>query len=278
MTQLNELWRYPLKSAMGEQLSSVALTDHGVLGDRGWAPRDEVRGGIRGAKKIGALMKLAAQYVQEPTLAQPVPHAAITLPGGDVVRTDAADVNERVSTALDHRVTLFPLQPPEALDHYRRGGADTDDFMEELRTIFGREADEPLPDLSKMPPIIFEYESPPGTYFDAFPLLLVTRQSLASIGADVRRFRPNLVIDAPESSDSFPELAWVGRTLRIGDAEVKIETECPRCVMVTRAFAELDEDRSVLRRVVRDADQNLGVYATVTTPGTVTVGDKAQLL
>ncbi len=272
MSTLDEIWRYPVKSMIGERLETVALTELGVLGDRGWAPRDEVRGGIRGAKKISGLMRLAARYVEAPTIDRPVPHAEIALGDGATVRTDDADVHERVSAALDHRVTLFPVRPPDDLDHYRRGGPDTDDVLEELRTIFGREGDEPLPDLSKMPPVIFEYESPPGTYFDAFPILVVTRQSLASIGADVRRFRPNLVVDVPADDAPFPEFGWMGRTIRIGDVELVVETECPRCVMVTRAFADLDEDRSVLRRVIRDANQNLGVYASVKTPGEVRTG------
>lgn len=278
MMRIDELWRYPMKSAMGERLDRAVLTDNGLVGDRGWATRDEVRGGIRGAKKIGSLMRLAARYVDEPTVERPVPHAAITLPDGGEVRTDAGDRDARLSAALDHPVTLFPLQSPDDLDHYRRGAADSDDIMEELRSIFGREVDEPLPDLSKLPPVLFEYESPPGTYFDAFPLLLVTRQSLAAIDADVRRFRPNLLVDAPDAEGTFPEIGWVGRTARIGEVELAIEVECPRCVMVTRGFADLDEDRSVLRRVVREAEQNLGVYASVRVPGTIAVGDTLEIV
>ncbi len=278
MTSLVDLWRYPVKSMMGERLDRVALTEHGVLGDRGWAPRDEVRGGIRGAKKIGGLMRLAARYVEEPNDDRPFPDAMIDLGDGTSVRTDAADVHSRVSAALDHPVTLFPIRPADDLDHYRRGPGDTDDIIEELRNVFGREGDEPLPDISKLPPVIFEYESPPGTYFDALPLLIMTRQSLASIDADARRFRPNLIVDAPESDDPFPENLWVGQTLEIGDAQIRVDTECPRCVMITRPFADLPEDRSVLRRVVRDANQNLGVYATVTRPGTVRVGDEVRVL
>ena len=49
---------------------------------------------------------------------------------------------------------------------------------------------------------------------------------------------------------------------------------CPRCVMVTR---EIDDafpaDRAILRHIVRDLDQNVGVYATIRTPGLVRVGD-----
>lgn len=278
MATITELWRYPVKSMMGERHDELGLTDAGVLGDRGWAARDEVRGGIRGAKKIASLMRLAARYAEPPTPDRPVPHAVITLPDGSTVATDDPDRDARVSAALDHPVTLFPLQPPDSLDHYRRGPADTDDFLEELRNVFGREGDEPLPDLSKMPPVIFEYESPPGTYFDAFPLLIVTQQTLAAIDADVRRFRPNLVLDAGAASSRFPENDWVGASLRIGEVEVRVETECPRCVMVTRGFGDLAEDRSVLRRIVREADQNLGVYATVVTPGTIRVGDRVEVV
>ena len=56
-----------------------------------------------------------------------------------------------------------------------------EDLESELRAIFGREAGEPLPDLSLFPPQLLEFESPPGTYFDAFPLLLLTSASLASM-------------------------------------------------------------------------------------------------
>jgi uncharacterized protein YcbX len=278
VNRLDALWRYPVKSMMGERLAGADVGEFGVVGDRGWATRDEVRGGIRGAKKIAGLMRCAARFVDEPTADQRSPLVEITLPDGSTVRTDAAEVHATLSAALDHPVTLFPLQPAEDLDHYRRGAGDTDDLIEELRSVFGREADEPLPDISKLPPVIFEYESPPGTYFDACDILLVTRQSLATIDGDVRRFRPNLVIDAPDTTDPFPEFAWVDRTLRIGDVELRIETECPRCVMITRGFADLPEDRSVLRRVVRDAGQNLGVYASVVTPGRLETGDEVTIV
>lgn len=277
MDRLDALWRYPVKSMMGERLAGADVTEQGVLGDRGWATRDEVRGGIRGAKKIAGLMRCAARYVSEPTPDQRSPLVEITLADGSSVRTDAVDVDAILSAALDHPVTLFPLQPADDLDHYRRGAGDTDDLIEELRAVFGREGDEPLPDISKLPPVIFEYESPPGTYFDAFDILVVTRQSLATIDGDVRRFRPNLVIDARSSTDPFPEFGWVGRTLRIGEVELRVETECPRCVMITRGFADLAEDRSVLRRVVRDADQNLGVYASVVTPGRLEAGAEVTI-
>jgi uncharacterized protein YcbX len=67
--------------------------------------------------------------------------------------------------------------------------------------------------------------------------------------------------------------------MRLGTAEIQFGAPCPRCVAVTREFGpDLPADRAVLRHVVRDLDQNVGVYATIVTPGEVAVGDAAELL
>ena len=279
---VEQIWRYPAKSMLGERLREAELTTAGLLGDRGWAVRDEVRGGIRGAKKIAELMLLGARYLAPPSDRNATPHIEITLPDGARVASSDPDVDERVSAALDHQVTLWPLQPSTDLDHYRRGSADSDDFLQEMRDIFGRLEDEPLPDLSVFPPEILEYESPPGTYLDAFPLLVLTTGSMQSLqdrlpesAIDVRRFRPNLLVRADADGDqAWPELDWVGRQATLGGATLEFVTPCPRCVMITRPVAELQSDRSIMRTVVRDADQSLGVYATVVTPGEVHEGDE----
>jgi uncharacterized protein YcbX len=286
-SSVSELWRYPAKSMLGESLSRVAVTDAGVLGDRGWAVRDEVRGGIRGAKKISQLMRLSARYLAEPTGALPTPDIEIGLPDGSTVLSSAEDVDARLSAALDHEVTLWPLQPADNLDHYRRGAPDSDDAMAELRGMFGRTEDEPLPDFSGMPlDVLVEFESPPGTYFDAFPLLLMTTSSLRSLEeltpgsrADVRRFRPNVLVSTPDDPDNpFPEEAWVGRKVAVGAAVFEVVTACPRCVMITHEVGDLPTDRALLRTVIQHAHQNLGVYAKVVTPGELSVGDEVRVL
>ncbi len=286
--RIREIHRYPVKSMGGETLDEVALASGGLPGDRAWAVRDEVRGGIRGAKKIPALMELRARHVKPPDAEGSSP-AEILLPDGSTVGTGATDVNERVSEAVGQPVTLWPLLPPDALDHYRRGAPAHEDMETELRAMFGRAPEEPLPDLSVFPPELIEFESPPGTYFDAFPLLLLSERSLQTMAErasdsvfDVRRFRPNFVISDATSIEgaesAFPEHDWIGRRVAVGEAILKMTVRCPRCVMVTHAFEDLSRDPSIMRSLVRETGGELGIYAHVEKPGRVEVGDPLRLL
>jgi hypothetical protein len=213
----------------------------------------------------------------------------ITLPDSTTVTTTDPDVDRLVSDAVGHPVRLERLRPADDLDHYRRGAPDSDDMLAELRDIFGRTDDEPLPDLSVFPDEIVEFESPPGTYHDAYPLLVMTEQALASLAAalpdsaiDVRRFRPSVVVDAagePAATPGHPEFDWSGRRARLGTATIELGPPCPRCVMVTREVDEtVPTDGAVLRHIVRDLGQNVGVYATVVEPGGARVGDRLELL
>jgi uncharacterized protein len=273
-----QLWRHPVKSMVGETVDTVELDELGVVGDRIWATRDLERGGIRGAKQLGGLMTFAARALGGG-------HAEITLPDGTEVTTADDDVDRRVSEALGHPVRLEALRPPDDLDHYRRGRPDNDDMLTELRAVFGRDDDEPLPDFSVFPPEIVEFESPPGTYYDAFPLLVMTTSALRSLAEalpdsaiDVRRFRPSTVIDTGDVT-GHPEFGWRGRTAAIGTARIELGDPCPRCVMVTRRIDDdVPADRRVLRHVVAELDQNVGVYARVVQPGRIDVGDPVSLV
>jgi len=280
--QVSQLWRYPVKSMVGGTVEAVDVDALGIVGDRTWAARDLQRGGIRGAKKIAGLMRLAARDIDDG-------HVEIELPDGSVVRTNETDVHDRVSDAIGHRVRLERLAPPDDLDHYRRGAPDSDDVVDELRGIFGREVGEPFPDFSVFPPIIAEFESPPGTYYDAHPLLVMTTAALVALAravpgsnVDVRRFRPSVVVDTGDdgidaATPGHPEFDWSGRRATIGTATVEFAAPCPRCVMVTRQIdATVGPDRAILRHIVADLDQNLGVYATIVEPGTIGVGDRLR--
>ena len=265
------IYRYPVKSMMGEILSEADIGEAGIPGDRGWAVRDEKRGGIRGGKKIPQLMTLTAQSGPTAPL--------ITAPDGDSASASTEGINEWLSDKLNHPVTLWPLLPADQLDHYRRGAPDTEDSEQELRAVFGRLPEEPLPDLAGFEELL-EFESPPGTYFDAFPISIMSQQSLASMNQlegesrfDVRRFRPNLLVDIPDTDHPFPEQAWVGKTLSIGSVKLKIDMTCPRCSMTTHGFDDLPRDTEVMRKLVNHSDGNLGIYASVQTPGKISLED-----
>lgn len=280
-TTVSGLFRFPVKSMAGERHSTLAFTGRGAVGDRVWAVRDEVRGGIRGGKKIPSLMKLAAHFPGE-VRAEGSSPAVITAPDGSSRETGSEDVNAWLSEQLDHPVTLWPLLPADALDHYRRGAPDHEDFETELREMFARAADEPLPDLAIFAEVI-EYESPPGTYFDAFPVLLLTEQSLASMAKyrpqsqfHVDRFRPNILLDAADSDHPFPESQWLGRQIRIGEMVLETVGDCPRCAMTTHGFGDLPKDPGIMRALVENSEGNLGIYARVVTGGTVTIGDTLE--
>lgn len=280
--RVDQIWSYPVKSMVGGTVASAEVSMLGIVGDRRWAVRDLERGGIRGAKQMGGLMTLAAREVPGDT--GDIGDVEIDFPDGRRLTSKSPDIDEALSAHLGHPVRLEALRPADDLDHYRRGAPANDDFMVELRNIFGREESEPLPDFSVFPPEVVEFESPPGTYHDCWPLMIMSTTALESMRSalpdsiiDVRRFRPSVVIDTPGAT-GHPEFAWAGRTARLGDATIAFESPCPRCVMVTREVADLPADRSILRHIVRDLDQNVGIYARVVEPGSFATGDELRFI
>jgi uncharacterized protein YcbX len=121
--------------------------------------------------------------------------------------------------------------------------------------------------------------APLGTYFDAFPLHLLTKASLDALSQstpdasfDRRRFRANFLLEATNGASGHVERDWCGREFRLGTAVIKVEMPTARCVMTTLPQPGLPKEPSVLRAVVRGG-QNLGVYANLVEPGLVSVGD-----
>lgn len=288
MIRIAELYRYPVKSMGGERLDRAALTDTGIPGDRAWALKDERRGELTGAKKLPALMSMSARFVREPSAAERSPGVEISAADGARTASADPDRDRHLSGWLNHPVSLWPLLPAQDDAHYRRGPLDADTDIESmLRELFARTTDEPLPDVTVFPPILATHHSPPGTYFDAFPLLILSRNALSGMQRlaqasgiealfDVRRFRPNLLLDAP--GDGFIEDAFCGRELRIGSARVKVEMRCPRCIMTTHAVEELPRDPKIMRALVQQHGGDLGVYASVVEPGVVSVGDRIEVI
>jgi hypothetical protein len=189
-----------------------------------------------------------------------------------------------LTTLTGHASTLEALRAESDLDFYRRHRLDDHTWLDELKATFEREAGEPLPDFSKAPPSLANFVSTPGTFFLVTPLHIVTTATLehlktknASGDWDRRRFRPNFLIETSGGASGLVEQAWVGKKLLFGDATVDCAGSTPRCGAITRAQPDLAFDKSVLRTVVKEADQNVGVYGLISGSTTVKVGDPVYL-
>jgi uncharacterized protein YcbX len=118
--------------------------------------------------------------------------------------------------------------------------------------------------------------------FDALPLSLITTRALASLGAllgeevDVRRFRPNLVLETSDGRP-FPEDDWVGSTLQIGALRLRVDQRISRCAVVQIDPRSHRPDGRVLRTLARERQARLGVCGQVMEPGKVAVGDAVWL-
>lgn len=111
--------------------------------------------------------------------------------------------------------------------------------------------------------------------FDVLPLLVATDGAVASFGRDVRRLRPNIVIDGVGGMD---ETGWPGAELHIGDAVIALHSRRGRCPMTTVDPDTLDVDRAVLKDIFAHFDGKLALNAEVLCPGIVHVGDPVRLV
>jgi uncharacterized protein YcbX len=248
---VSQIWRHPVKSMQGESLDVGTVEGNGVTGDRLWAVAlvgsTKVLTGRREPRLLEAFARLDGD--------QPV----MTLPNGWALTGTGPAVDAALSEWLGQDVTLC-------------------DARQSPRMI-GEFYEDPVDDTSPM----VEWIMPKGRFVDALPLLLLTDASLRAGAAlhpdgdwDVRRFRPNLFIEA--GGDTWVEDAWARRRVRIGEVEVEPFGPCARCSMVTRAQPGLRRDLDVFRTLNRHHDAKLGMWTRVTTPGTVRVGDAVEVL
>src|SRR2546422_5161202 len=124
------LWRYPVKSMMGEELNASYVTDRGLLGDRSLALVDTETAKVVSAKnpkKWPTMFDFRAAFTTPPELGQPLPPARVTRPDGATVTSDDPHFAELISTALGRPVTLATAAPAEpSLEEYWPDMAELD--------------------------------------------------------------------------------------------------------------------------------------------------------
>lgn len=268
---------------VGEALDAADIGPLGVPGDRIWAARNLEIGEQQGARKLPGLLRFTASLSDERS---DVP--LISFPDGSSLAADDPAASERLSGALRKRVKLVPLEPISNKAHFRNANRNLDAaaLRKELGVVPGEEA----PDLSSLGfrklIELGTYATPPGTYFDAYPLHVLTTGSLRYVTAradnpnvDARRYRPNVLIDTGDA-EALLEADWEGCALEMGQCRIRIEARTIRCSIPGRAQAGegLGADKTVVRAVAEHADRHLGVYATVEKSGRVQVGDAVRLV
>jgi uncharacterized protein len=263
------LWRYPVKSMMGEELNSSEITDRGLLGDRQFAIVDRATGKVGGAKnprKWGNFFDFRAAYVEAPKGGARISPVHITLPSGEVLTSDQADLEQVLSRAFARDVAFVEAHAGEGTS----GVAE--EYWPDMEGLDHRD-------------IVTDFEMPAGTFFDIAVVHLLTtstidrlRELYAQGRFEARRFRPNIVISTGGEIPGFVENDWIGRTVVIGDTVRLAITElCPRCVMTTLPQGDLPKDSGILRTAAHHNGVNVGVYASVINGGIIRRGDAVVL-
>ena len=260
------LWRYPVKSMLGEELNATEVTQRGLLGDRAYALVDSSDGKVATAKnprKWPSLFDFRATFIDSAHAAAEVAPVRIVLPDGTTVTNEQGDLNKILSKALNREVTLGAVQ---------RGAVNAEEYWPDMEGLDHRDT-------------VTDFTLPEETFFDCAMVHLLTTATIDRLRElypqgrfEVRRFRPNIVVQLGSGEKRFAENAWVGHTLAIGtDVRLNITRPCGRCVMTTLAQGDLSSDPEILRAAAQHNQANVGVYAAVVRGGTIHRGDPVRL-
>ena len=283
---IRALWRFPVKSMLGEELDAADLGEGGIVGDRAYAIRDRETGKVASAKhpKLWPnLLACRAAFVEPPCPGDELPPARIELPDGnsamdvDAVLSRFFGRDVELARAAQNGYTIDQYHPDE--ENYDPEGHRDEVVEAQLGAAFFN--------ARGLPSAVSE-----GSFFDLFPFSVLTTSTLDQLGElepqsrfDVRRFRMNVIVDTP--ARGFVENEWVGRTLAIGDdVRLGVALPDPRCVMPSLAQEDLPKDSRILKALAQhnriDVAGSLypcaGVYAVAESTGTIRKDDRISLV
>ncbi len=259
------LWRYPVKSMLGEEVNVAEVTERGLLGDRAFALVDSSTGKVVSAKhprKWPRMFDFRAAFVESPRIVEKSPPVRITLPDGSIVTSEQKDLNQVLTNALGREVTLAAAAPETP---------SLEEYWPDMEGLAHRET-------------VTDEAMPAGTFFDLAVVHVLTTATIDRLRElypqgrfEVRRFRPNIVVQPSSGEKNFVENEWIGHTLTVGDVRLNITGPCPRCVMTTLSQGDLPKDPGILRTAAQHNQVNVGVYAAVERAGTISRGDAVLL-
>src|SRR5437879_6346643 len=261
------LWRYPVKSMMGEELNAAEVTKVGLLGDRAYAIVDSSDGKVASAKnprKWPQLFNFRAALADAPRTGVPVAPVRMTLPGGTLTDSTQPDLHQILSKVLKREVKLSALPDQRT--------ATAEEYWPDIEGLDHRDT-------------VTDFGLPEGTFFDCAFVHLLTTSTLDRLRGlypqgrfEVRRFRPNIVVETAHGEKDFVENGWIGQMLVIGDAvRLSITGPCARCVMTTLPQGDLPKDAGILRTAAQHNRAHVGVYASVLQGGRIRRGDSVMV-
>lgn len=225
------LRRYPVKSMTGEGLEEAVVIQSGIVGDRAYAVIDTSTGNIASAKhprKWGGLVDFGASFVEVPMTETPLPPVRITFPDGAEFVSNAQDpdVHAALSKILGWDVKLTTMRP-ETVRVERLDPLAEEETIVDIGAMMmaGRFADYAAVHLLSTATLTRLSELSPDAAFD------------------VRRFRPNILVESPDVQTGFVENEWIGRVVVIGDeVRLRVTDPTPRCAVPTLAREDLPLD------------------------------------
>lgn len=249
--QIAEIWRYPVKSMLGEQLDQASVGPDGIQGDRRWAVVDKESGVSLSAKRYADLLRCQAWTSDGGVM--------IRTPDGGEYPAGSAEIAHALSELLGRHVTTSSAATTKTIQH-------------EFPTAVTEGEGEP-----------FLYEPETKAFFDCAPLQLLTtatlnklQQLLPSSAIQPARFRPNFLVESKQVD--FIENGWVSNDVALGPLRCHVYDDTRRCIMVALGQGDLPRDAEVIRTILQCNEGRAGVALKTKESGMVPKGAKVEVL
>jgi MOSC domain-containing protein len=225
--QLTDVWRYPVKSCRGEQLTEALVEPWGLAGDRRWMIVDAAGDAVTAREHPRLVLVAPAVQSGKLTLASPgLPEVTVPVPSGTGLVPVSVWGNDLLASPADDAAATWL----------------TGIVGEPVRLVY---LDDPT---RRAPNPKYSRDGDLVSFADGYPLLLTSEESLDALNdwiaegpkaaegpVPMRRFRPSVVMSG---APAWAEDGW--RRLRIGPVTFRVAKGCDRCVLTT-----IDPDTAV---------------------------------
>jgi uncharacterized protein len=257
---VESLWRYPVKSMRGTEISEVFMGFAGLYGDRCYAFKNSAarKGFPYLNANVRPQMLLYRPQFRHPERASKPPNlneAESIAPGVTPANGDAEDMALDIVTPSGEIVSV---DDPALIKLLGEGISEKN----QLKLVRSDRA-----------------------LTDCRPVSLISLQTIRqieselSIPIDIRRFRANIYFNFAADKGGFAEDKFVGRRLRIGSkATLMVLERDPRCKMISLDPDTGEHNPEVLRKVAQEHGNLAGVYCAVLVEGLLKKGDLIKLV